>query len=81
MGQKHRYHKENNEALAVASKDIGLEVNAEKTKYMVMFRDQKVGQYHNIKTDNKALEAWGSSNIWEQPQGIKIPFRRKLRAE
>ena len=32
--------KENAEALVVASKEIGLEVNAVKTKYMVMFRDQ-----------------------------------------
>jgi hypothetical protein len=31
--------KKNTEALVVASKEIGLEVNAEKTKYMVMSRD------------------------------------------
>jgi len=37
--------------LAVASKKNGLEVNADKTKYMVMSRDQNVGQSHNIKTD------------------------------
>jgi hypothetical protein len=30
--------KEKAEALAVASKEIGLEVNADKTKYMVMSR-------------------------------------------
>jgi hypothetical protein len=34
---------ENTEALVVASKAIGLEVNAYKTKYMVMSRDQNVG--------------------------------------
>jgi len=28
--------KENAEALAIAAKEIGLEVNADKTKYMVM---------------------------------------------
>jgi len=35
--------KENSEALVVASKEIGLEVNANKTKYMVMSRDQNAG--------------------------------------
>jgi len=35
--------KENAEALVVASKEIGLEVNADKTKYMVMSRDQNAG--------------------------------------
>jgi len=32
--------KKNTEALVVASKDIGLEVNANKTKYMVMSQNQ-----------------------------------------
>jgi hypothetical protein len=45
--------KKNTEALVVASKEIGLEVNAVKTKYMVMSRDQNAGQIHNIKIDNK----------------------------
>ena len=35
--------KENAETLAVASKYIGLEVNADETKYMVMSRDQNAG--------------------------------------
>ena len=35
--------KENSEALIVASKEIGLEVNANTTKYMVMSRDQNAG--------------------------------------
>ena len=35
--------KENAEALVVASKEIGLEVNADKTKYKVMSRDQNAG--------------------------------------
>jgi len=32
------------EALIVASRETGLEVNADKTKYPVMFRDQNAGQ-------------------------------------
>jgi hypothetical protein len=39
-----------------ASKEIGPEVNAEKTKYMVMFRNQNAGHNHNIKTDNRTFE-------------------------
>jgi hypothetical protein len=41
--------KKNAEALEVTSKGIGLEVNAEKTKYMVMSHDQHAGQNHNLK--------------------------------
>ena len=40
------------EALVVARKESGLEVNADKTKYKVMPQDQNAGQSHNIKTDN-----------------------------
>jgi hypothetical protein len=35
--------KENAEALVVATEEIGLEVNADKTKYMIMSRDKNVG--------------------------------------
>jgi hypothetical protein len=35
--------KKNTEALLVASKETGQEVNADKTKYMVMSRDQNTG--------------------------------------
>ena len=40
----------------VASKENGLEVNADKSKYMVMFRDQNVGQSHSMKNDNRSSE-------------------------
>jgi hypothetical protein len=36
----------------IASKEIGLEVKAEKTKYMVMSVNQNAGHSHNIKIDN-----------------------------
>ena len=41
--------KENTQALVVASTETGLEVNADKTKYMIMSRDQNTRQSHNIK--------------------------------
>ena len=45
-----------NAALAVASKEIRLEVNADKTKYMVMSRDRNAGRGHGVKTDNSSFE-------------------------
>jgi len=48
--------KENAEALVVASKETGLEVIADETKYMVMSRDQNAEGSHSIKTDNSSFE-------------------------
>jgi len=48
--------KENTEALIVASKENGLEVNADKSKYVVMSRDQNAGQSHSVKIDNNSFE-------------------------
>ena len=44
--------KENAEALIAVTREIGLEVNADKTKYMVMSRDQNAGRIHSVKIDN-----------------------------
>ena len=52
MGGSLHTTKENAEGLIVASKEIGLEVNADETKYMVMSRDQNAGQSHSMKIDN-----------------------------
>ena len=43
-------------ALLVGSKEIDLEVNADKTKYMVISRDQNAGRSQSIKTDNSSIE-------------------------
>jgi hypothetical protein len=48
--------KENAENLVITSKEIGLEVNAEKTKYVVMSQNQNAGQNHNIKIYSKSFE-------------------------
>jgi len=48
--------KENAEAVVVASKEIVPEVNADKTKYIIMSGDQNAGQSHSIKTDNSFFE-------------------------
>jgi hypothetical protein len=56
--------KENADSLVEVSRKTGLEVN--KTKYMVMSRDQNAGRRYSIKIDNSSFEKWKSSNIWEQ---------------
>jgi len=48
--------KENAEALVAATRDTGLEVSADKTKYMVMSRDQNAGQNHSVKNHNRTFE-------------------------
>ena len=59
MGGSVHTVEENAEAWVVATKEIGLEVNVDKTKYMIMSRDQNAGRSHSMKR-------WKSSNIWEQ---------------
>jgi hypothetical protein len=48
--------KKNTEALLDASKEVGLEVNPEKTKYMLMSRCQKTGHKDSIKIANRSFE-------------------------
>ena len=43
----------NNEVLLVGSRETGLEVNADKTKHMVMSRDQNEERSHSLKDDNR----------------------------
>ena len=54
-GSAHKV-KENAEALVIATKENGLEVSADKTKYMIMSRDQNVGRSYSMKIDNRSIE-------------------------
>jgi len=56
LGESVNTVKENAEALVVATKEIGLEVNADKTAYMVMSRDQNAGRSHSMKNGNSSIE-------------------------
>jgi hypothetical protein len=48
--------KKNTETLIDASKEFGLEANAEKTKYILLSRHQNVGQLHDIKIVSRFFE-------------------------
>ena len=56
LGRSVQTIKKNTEALVIANKETGLEVNADKTKYMVMSRDQNSGRRQDIKTDNSCFQ-------------------------
>jgi hypothetical protein len=48
--------KKNMETLIDASKEVGLEVNAEETKYMLLPRHQNAGQNHDIKVADRCFQ-------------------------
>jgi hypothetical protein len=73
--------KKNSEVLVFAGKKISLEVNAEKTKYMVMSRNQNAGQNHSIPLDNISFERVEQFKYLVTTLTIEIPFRKKLNAD
>jgi hypothetical protein len=48
--------KKNTQTLTVDSKEVGLEVNSEKTKYMWLYHHQNAEQNRNIMIVNKSFE-------------------------
>jgi len=48
--------KENAEALVAATREIGMEISADKSKYMIMSRDQNAGRIQSVRIDNSAFE-------------------------
>ena len=71
--------KKNAGALVVASKETGLEVNSDKTKYMIMSRDQKAGQSHRVKTGNCSFERMENFKYLGKTLMNKILLRKELR--
>jgi hypothetical protein len=57
IGIKRTYCKGKCRSSIVATKETGVKVNADKTKYMVMSRDRNVGRYYIVKIDNSSIES------------------------
>ena len=56
MGGSVHTLKENAEALVAATREIEVEVSADKTKYIAVSRDQNAGRIHSVRTDNSTFE-------------------------
>jgi hypothetical protein len=56
LGDNIDTRKDNTEYLIDASREIGLEINLEKTKYMLLSRHQNVEQNQDIKIANRSFE-------------------------
>ena len=70
MGGSMRTIQQNTEALAVASKQTGLEVNVDNTEYMVMSRDEHAGQNNNITLGNGSF---GRAEQFSYLENLKPP--------
>jgi hypothetical protein len=56
LGDKTDTIEKNTETLIDCSKEVGLEINVEKTKYMLLSRHQNAGQDPDIKIANRSFE-------------------------
>ena len=81
MGRSIHTVKKNTEALVVASKEIGLEENAGKSKYMVKSRGRNSERSDNIKIGNSPHERVEEFKYLGTTLQIKILFRKKLSAD
>jgi hypothetical protein len=69
--------KEKSETLLEASRDIGLEINAEKTKYMIMSRYPNSGQNQNIRISNESFEKYLGTTLTNQ-NDIRDEIKNRL---
>jgi len=76
--------KENAEVLVAATKEIGLEVSADKTKYMVMSRDQIAGRIQSVSIDNSTYERVEEfkylGKIFTNQNSIAKEIKRRMRS-
>jgi hypothetical protein len=72
--------KENSETLLEASRDIGLKINAEKTKYMIMSHHPNSGQNQNIRIANELFENAAKFKYLGMTQ-IRMTFMMKSRRD
>jgi len=65
----------------VATMETGQELNADKSKYLILSQDQNAGRKHSIEIDNDYFEMVEEFKYLETTLKLKIVFRKKLRAD
>ena len=65
----------------VTRKETRIEVNADKTKYIVKPREQNTGRSHSIKIYNRSFERVEEFKYLGTTLKIKILFSKKLMAD
>jgi len=73
--------KENAEASVAATREIGMEVSADKTKYKIMSRDQNAGRIHSLRFDNSTFERVEEFKYLGTTLTNQNCIRKKLRAD
>jgi hypothetical protein len=81
LGDSVNTMKENSETLLEAGRDIGLEINAEKTKYMIMSRYPNSGQNQNIRIANESFENVAKFKYLGMTLTIRMTFMIKSRID
>jgi hypothetical protein len=78
LGDNINIIKKNAKALLDVSKEIGLEVNSEKSKYMFMPRHQRAGQNNYIRVANKSFEN-ELHGLHSSPGIVRVIKARRMR--
>jgi len=87
LGENMNTVKKHTKVPLVASREVGLEVHTEKTKYMVMTRRQNSGQSHNILIANKSFgnvtnfKYFGTTLRNQKSEIIHEEFKSRLNSE
>ena len=73
--------KENAESLLASTREIGLEVSANKSNYMVTYRDQNAGRIQSVRIDNCAFEIMEVFKYFGTTLQNHNSLRKKLRTD
>jgi len=72
--------KQNTETLLEASRDVGLEINVEETRDMIISHHQNSGQNQNIRTGNESFGNMAKLKYLGMTQ-IRMTFTMKSRSD